>query len=100
MPHLCRRNNEINNQNKNNMSESENKSATESKTETIFKMVGDWAPQSKNLKAKFPALTDSDLKYITGKEDELVSSIMSRLHKKREEVISIIKENRAVETSK
>jgi predicted phage-related endonuclease len=100
MGHLCGNKKEINNQIKNNMSENENKSATDSKTEAIFKMVGDWAPQSKNLKAKFPVLTDSDLKYVTGKEDELVSSIMSRLHKKREEVISIIKENRAVETSK
>jgi hypothetical protein len=82
------------------MRESENKSAVENKKEEIFKVVGDWAPKSTNLKAKYPALTDADLKYETGKENELLNSIMSRLHKKREEVISIIKETSPVESTR
>lgn len=59
-------------------------------TET-FKISGDWSVQSKNLKDKFSTLTDEDLKFETGKENELLSRVESRLSKKREEVIDIIR---------
>jgi hypothetical protein len=56
-----------------------------------FKVVGDWNVQSKKLKGKFPQLTDADLKFETGKEVELLTRVETRLNKKREEVINIIK---------
>ena len=56
-----------------------------------FKMVGNWDAQSKTLKQKFPQLTDTDLKFETGKEIELLTRVEKRLNKKRDEVVSIIK---------
>ena len=55
-----------------------------------FKITGNWANQSKTLKGKFPQLTDADLKFETGKENELLGRVETRLNKKREEVINII----------
>lgn len=37
-----------------------------------FKIIGDWNEQSKELKEKFSQLTDSDLKFEPGKENELI----------------------------
>ena len=56
-----------------------------------FKITGDWNKQSKRLKVKFPKLTDSDLKFETGKENELLTRIKSRLGKKHPEVMNILK---------
>lgn len=68
-----------------------NNTATNSdkKTES-FKISGDWTKQSQQLKEKFNQLTDSDLKFETGKENELLQRVETRLNKKREEVINII----------
>jgi hypothetical protein len=63
---------------------------TEKKT-TAFAISGDWAVQSKHLREKYSQLTDADLKFETGKEEDLLKRIETRLHKKREEVISILK---------
>lgn len=57
---------------------------------TPFKMSGDWSVQSKELRKKFAQLTDADLKFETGKEDDLLKRVETRLNKKREDVISII----------
>jgi len=56
-----------------------------------FKIVGNWDVQSKTLKEKFPQLTDADLKFENGKEDELLARVEKRLSKKRDEVISLLK---------
>lgn len=63
---------------------------TSNNTET-FKMTGNWDDQTVVLKEKFPQLTDADLKFETGKESDLLKRIETRLNKKREEVINIIK---------
>jgi hypothetical protein len=63
------------------------------KTPTPFKINGDWNLQSARLKTKFPQLTDGDLKFEVGKENEMIRSVEARLHKNREEVISIIEKN-------
>lgn len=57
-----------------------------------FKITGDWNKQSKGLKVRFPILTDSDLKFETGKENELLARIKSRLGKKHLEVMIILKD--------
>lgn len=61
------------------------------KSDAIFKIEGNWDIQSKKLKGKFPTLTDADLKFESGKENELLSRLELKLGKKRDEVISVIK---------
>ena len=56
-----------------------------------FKIIGNWDVQSKKLKERFTELTDSDLKFEPGKENELVARIQSRLKLTREQVIDAIK---------
>jgi hypothetical protein len=64
---------------------------SQNKTVEAFKISGNWAEQSKELKSKFSQLTDTDLKFETGKENDLIKRIETRLNKNREEVINIIK---------
>lgn len=64
-------------------------SQTDNKTES-FKISGDWTKQSAQLKDKFSQLTDSDLKFEPGKENELLQRVETKLNKKRDEVINII----------
>ena len=56
-----------------------------------FRISGNWNQQSKNLKTEFPKLTDEDLKLETGREDQLINRLSSKLQKGRLEVISILK---------
>ncbi len=59
-------------------------------TSKLFKVTGNWELQSKALQVKFPNLTDSDLKFETGRESALLSRIRIRLKKKRQEVINML----------
>jgi len=68
------------------------------KTEQIFKINGDWQVQSKQLKTKFPFLTDGDLQLEVGKENEMLKKVESRLHINRDEVIAIIELNESEHT--
>jgi hypothetical protein len=56
-----------------------------------FKMTGNWINQSLLLQDKFAQLTDADLRFEEGKEEELLDRIEARIHKKRDEVINIIR---------
>jgi uncharacterized protein YjbJ (UPF0337 family) len=67
----------------------------QNKTPETFKITGNWDAQSKQLKQKFSQLTDADLKFETGKENELLGRVETRLNKKREEVINIINKAQA-----
>ncbi len=73
-----------------NQSINKNMDTTNNKSDAPFKITGDWDEQAKVLKGKFSQLTDSDLKFETGKESELLGRLESKLNKKREEVINII----------
>jgi hypothetical protein len=64
---------------------------SKNKTTEAFKITGNWATQSQELKGKFSQLTDEDLKFEVGKENDLLKRVETRLNKKREEVINIIK---------
>jgi len=66
-----------------------NNTNSDKKTET-FKITGDWTKQANQLKEKYSQLNDADLKFETGKENELLGRVETKLNKKREEVISII----------
>lgn len=61
------------------------------KSSMDFKIKGNWENQSKELKKKYPQLNDSDLKFESGKEIELVNRLAKTLNKKSDEVINIIK---------
>ncbi|MFO7657014.1 MAG: general stress protein CsbD [Bacteroidales bacterium] len=64
---------------------------SQSKNNEAFKITGNWDAKSKLLQGRFSQLTDADLKFETGKEDELLGRVERRLNKKREEVITMIK---------
>ncbi|MGV3598255.1 MAG: hypothetical protein ACO1PI_10340 [Bacteroidota bacterium] len=64
---------------------------TQKKPAEAFKVSGDWGMQTRQLKEKYPQLTDADLKFETGKETDLLGRIEKRLSKNREEVINILK---------
>jgi hypothetical protein len=57
-----------------------------------FKITGDWTIQSKELKNYFSQLTDDDLYFEEGREEDLIRRIGNKLGKKREEVIGILKQ--------
>jgi hypothetical protein len=60
------------------------------KNELGFKVVKDWSVQARQLKRKFPLLTDVDLKFEAGKEESLVERLVIKLHKKRPEVVDLL----------
>jgi len=66
--------------------------STQNTTGGTFRITGDWNVQSKKLKEKYSQLTDDDLKYEAGKENELLNRVQTRLNKKREEVITILRD--------
>ncbi len=68
------------------------KTAKDSKSED-FKITGKWAAQSEILQEKFAQLTDADLEFEVGEEENLLQKIEKRLKKKRDEVINIIRKS-------
>jgi hypothetical protein len=61
------------------------------KAEEAFKITSNWHTQAKSLKEKYTQLTDSDLKFEPGKEADLIKRIETRLNKKHDEVVNILK---------
>jgi len=59
-----------------------------------FRIKGDWKFSAVQLKKTFHELTDADLLFERGRENELIVRLESRLNKTREEVISLIKKVR------
>jgi uncharacterized protein YjbJ (UPF0337 family) len=51
---------------------------------------GNWNEVKGKLKQKYGQLTDDDLSYAEGKEDELVGKLQKKLGKTRQEVIKEI----------
>jgi uncharacterized protein YjbJ (UPF0337 family) len=55
-----------------------------------LRIKGNWTELKGKMKQKYGQLTDDDLKYAEGKEDELVGKLQKKLGKTREEVIKEI----------
>jgi uncharacterized protein YjbJ (UPF0337 family) len=55
-----------------------------------LKVKGNWNEMKGKLKQKFANLTDDDVMYEKGKEDELYGRLQKRLGKSREEVDHIL----------
>ena len=53
-------------------------------------MIGNWNELKGKLKQEFADLTDDDLLYIEGKEDELYGRIQKRIGKSKDEVKKMI----------
>jgi len=53
-------------------------------------MKGTWNEISGKLKQKFATLTDDDLLFVEGKEDELLGRLQKRLGKTKEDIRSEI----------
>ncbi|MDP4266114.1 MAG: general stress protein CsbD [Bacteroidota bacterium] len=51
---------------------------------------GNWQEQKTKLMRKFPVLTDRDLNYEEGKEDEMLGRLQVKLGKTKEELRKII----------
>jgi uncharacterized protein YjbJ (UPF0337 family) len=57
-----------------------------------LKLKGTWNQVKGKIKQQYGELTDDDLSYTEGKEDELVGRLQTRLGMKKDEVIHMIKE--------
>jgi len=55
-----------------------------------LKIKGNWNEKKGKLKQKYAELTDEDLKYAEGKEEELVGRVQKRLGTSKEEARNII----------
>lgn len=59
---------------------------------TELKFKGNWNELKGKLKQKFADLTDDDLLYDEGKEDELYGRLQKKLGKSREEIDKLLNE--------
>jgi uncharacterized protein YjbJ (UPF0337 family) len=58
-----------------------------------LQIKGEWNQVKGKLKQKYAGLTDDDLTYIEGKENELLGRIQKRLGKSREEVEKLLNDD-------
>ena len=56
-----------------------------------LKIKGNWKEKKGKLKQKYAELTDDDLTYAEGKEEELVGRVQQRLGTSKEEAQRIIR---------
>ena len=63
-------------------------------------LKGNWNTLKGNLKQKYAQLTDDDLKYVEGKEDELLGKIQKKLGVTQAVLEKIISEHAAKEKNK
>jgi len=55
-----------------------------------FKIIGNWNVLKGKLKQKFGKLTDNDLMFIEGKEDELVGSIQRKIGRTKRKIQDLL----------
>jgi uncharacterized protein YjbJ (UPF0337 family) len=65
-------------------------SATTADSPKTQQIKGDWNVTKGKLKQRFAQLTDDDLMYEKGKEDELYGRLQKKLGKTREEIQQLI----------
>jgi len=62
------------------------------KTMNTLEMKGNWNVIKGKLKQRWARLTDDDLRYVDGKEDELIGRIQKRTGETREAVEKVLDE--------
>ena len=55
-----------------------------------LRIKGNWNQLKGKIKQKYPDLTDDDLMFVPGKEDDLLGRIQRKTGKSRDEVVSYI----------
>ena len=55
-----------------------------------FKIIGNWNVLKGKLKQKFANLTDDDLMFIEGKEDELIGRIQKKIGRTKREIEDLL----------
>ncbi|TSJ41353.1 hypothetical protein FO442_14805 [Fluviicola chungangensis] len=58
-----------------------------------FQITGNWGKQSSQLKEQYSQLTDSDLNFQPGQENQLLDKLGTKLNKSRDEVINILNQS-------
>jgi uncharacterized protein YjbJ (UPF0337 family) len=53
-------------------------------------VAGYWEKKKEKLKEKFPIITDDDLNYRDGKEQEMIEMLGNKLGKSKQELVNII----------
>jgi len=61
-------------------------------TMNTLQMKGNWNVIKGRLKQKFADLTDNDLRYEEGKEDELLGRLQQRTGKTKQEIENVLKD--------
>ena len=56
-----------------------------------LELIGNWNVVKGKLKERFATLTDNDLLYFKGKEDELIGRIQRKRGKTKEEITELIR---------
>jgi hypothetical protein len=56
------------------------------------KIIGYWDIKKEKLKLMYPDITEEDLKYPEGKEQEMIEMLGNKLGKSKQELLSIIVE--------
>jgi len=59
---------------------------------TQLKLKGDWNETKGKLKQRYADLTDNDLLFEEGKEDELLGRLQKKIGKSKEEVRALIEQ--------
>jgi len=57
---------------------------------SLTDIKGSWNEQKGKLKQKFALLTDNDLLFATGKQEEMMGRLQLKLGKTKEELLKII----------
>ena len=57
-----------------------------------LRIKGNWNQLKGKLKEKYGQLTEDDLTYVEGQEDQLVGALQKKLHKNREQVVEELEE--------
>jgi Uncharacterized protein conserved in bacteria len=55
-----------------------------------LRIKGNWNQMKGKIKQKYPDLTDDDLLFVAGKEDDLLGRIQRKTGKSRDEFVSYI----------
>jgi uncharacterized protein YjbJ (UPF0337 family) len=58
----------------------------------ITELLGNWNEKKGKLQQRFATLTDNDLLFLKGKENEIIGKLQAKLGKTKEEIIKIISE--------
>lgn len=74
-----------------------NQEASGAQEVNMFRIVGNWNEQARELQKEFSELSDSDLEFQEGKEEELLKRVETKLNKGRQEVIDLIAKVQAAE---